>query len=64
MASCGYGGVFALCTLFVLSSCPVLNTVAPVVQTEGCWVGVLAFSCPVLNTAVPVVQTVGGVGVY
>ena len=31
-------GVFALCTLFVLSSCPVLNTAAPVVQTAGgCW---------------------------
>jgi hypothetical protein len=24
----GGGGVFALCTLFVLSSCPVLNTAA------------------------------------
>ena len=33
-------GVFALCTLFVLFSCPVLNTAAPVVQTAG---GVLAF---------------------
>jgi len=54
-------GVLALCTLFVLYSCAVLNTAAPMVQTAGgCW-----FSCcPVLNTVVPVVQTVGGVGVY
>jgi len=29
------GGVFALCTLFVLSSCPVLNTAVSVVQTAG-----------------------------
>ena len=38
------GGVFALCTLFVLSSCPVLNTAAPVVQTAG-GVGVYVSSC-------------------
>ena len=44
----------------VLSSCPVLNTAAPVVQTGGCWLS----CCPVLNTAAPVVQTAGGVGVY
>ena len=54
-------GVFTLYTLFVLSSCPVLNTAAPVVQTaRGCWLS----CCPVLNTAVSVVQTAGGVGVY
>ena len=29
------GGVFAPCTLFILSSCPVLNTAVPVVQTAG-----------------------------
>ena len=47
-------GVFALC---VLSRCPVLNTVVPVVQTAGgCWLS----CCPVLNTVVPVVQTAGG----
>src|SRR6185369_10843624 len=42
---------------FVLSSCPVLNTAAMVVQTAGgCWLS----CCPVLNTAAPVVQTAGG----
>ena len=41
---------------FVLSSCPVLNTAATVVQTVGgCWLS----CCPVLNTAAPVVQTAG-----
>ena len=54
-------GVLALCTLLVLSSCPVLNTAAPVVQTAGgCWLS----CCPVLNTVVSVVQTAGGVLVY
>ena len=49
-------GVFTICTLFVLSSCPVLNTAAPVVQTVGgCWLS----CCPVLNTAAPVVRTAG-----
>jgi len=42
---------------FVLSSCPVFNTAATVVQTAGgCWLS----CCPVLNTAAPVVQTAGG----
>ena len=40
VASCGCGGYLP----FVLSSCPVLNTVAPVVQTAGC-VGVYVSPC-------------------
>ena len=39
------GGLFALCTLFVLFSCPVLNTAAPVVQTAGGGVGVYVSPC-------------------
>ena len=51
------GGYLPFCTLFVLSSCPVLNTAAPVVQTAGgCWLS----CCPVLNTVALVVQTAGG----
>ena len=45
----GGEGLFALCTLFVLSSCPVFNTAALVVQTAG---GVGVYVSPCIETHV------------